>query len=94
MASALSRGSEMTMKRTDPQDDDPLTRDLIETFDALDLPERCEVLDFSRGPARRRHATAPGGALLAFAGTFAADDVARIEQAISAACETVDPASW
>ena len=52
------------------------------------------MLAFSRGLARRRRASGPGGAFLAFAGAIAAADLGLMEQAIADVCETVDPASW
>ena len=84
----------MTTKRADPEHDDALTRDAIDALQALDAQGKREVLAFSRALARRRQATGPGGALLAFAGAIAADDLTRMEQAIADACETVDQTSW
>ncbi len=84
----------MATKHLDPQPDDALTRDVIDALDALDRDGKREVLAFSRQLARRRRASGPGGALLAFAGAFSADDLVRMEQAIADGCETVDSAAW
>lgn len=84
----------MSIKRTDSQPDDLLTRDVNDALDALDGQGKREVLAFSRQLARRQQADRPGGALLAFAGAIPRDDLARMERAIADACETVDPASW
>lgn len=84
----------MTTRHADPQPDDTLTRGVIDALDALDHDGKREVLTFSHDLARRRQASGLCGALLAFAGAFSADDLARMEQAIADACETVDPATW
>ena len=84
----------MTTKQAEPEHDDALTRDVIDALQALDAQGKREVLAFSRDLARRRRATGPGGAFLAFAGAIAADDLALMERAIADGCETVDPASW
>ena len=84
----------MTMKQADPRHDDALARDVLAALEALDPQGKQEVLDFSRELARRQRATGPGGALLAFAGAIAEDDLNRMEQAIADARETVDQAAW
>lgn len=84
----------MAVTRADPPLDDELVRDVIDALGALDPAGKREVLAFSRDLARRRRATGPGGAFLAFAGTIAADDLALMERAIADGCETVDPAAW
>jgi hypothetical protein len=84
----------MATKHAGSEHEEAITRDVIDTLRTLDAHGKREVLAFSRDLARRRRATGPGGAFLAFAGAIPADDLELMERAIADGCETVDPAAW
>jgi len=84
----------MVTKPAESEHEEAITREVIDTLRVLDAQGKREVLALSPDLARRRRATGPGGAFLAFAGAIAADDLALMERAIAEGCETVDPAAW
>jgi hypothetical protein len=65
---------------------------IIEQLDRLDDPQRQQVLDF----ARRLTAPmgTPGRNLLHFAGSFGAEHLKAMAQAIEEGREKVDPNAW
>jgi hypothetical protein len=66
---------------------------LLERFDQLSEREQWKVLDYAENLPSPRKGT-PGKDLLRFFGTIEPDDCRRMEAAIEAGCERVDPRGW
>jgi len=72
-----------------------IERELQEQVSKLRSEEQRRVLDFARSLAAASHSNgASGKSLLKYAGVIEPDDLAIIERAIDAGCETVNPDEW
>ena len=60
----------------------------------LPIEQQCHVLELVRALAAAQVRGVPGQALLRFAGTIDAHDLATMAQAIEDGCERVDGGDW
>lgn len=70
-----------------------IKRRILDSLDRLSEGDQRQVLRYAEAlpPAREE---ASGEALLRFAGTIDPEDCRRMEEAIEAGCERVDPRDW
>ena len=66
---------------------------LLERLDQLSEGEQRRILEFAENLPSRLKGT-PGKDLLKFFGTIDSEDCRRMEEAIEAGCERVDPRDW
>jgi hypothetical protein len=66
---------------------------LLERLDQLSEGEQRKILEFAENLPSTPKGT-PGKGLLKFFGTIDSEDCRRIEEAIEAECERVDPRDW
>jgi len=69
-------------------------KEIINQIGMLDYEHQRRVLDFVRALAVTNPKGVPGKELLSFAGTFPADDLKVMEQAIEDNCEKVNLNEW
>lgn len=69
-------------------------KEIIDQIGMLDYEHQRRVLDFVRALAVTKPKGVPGKQLLPFAGTFPADDLKVMEQAIEDNCEKVNLNEW
>lgn len=71
-----------------------LEQELHEQLRHLPWEQQRQVVEFARALAATRVHGVPGHALLQFAGTIEADDVATMAQAIEDDCEQINYNAW
>ncbi len=69
-------------------------KEIINQIGRLDYEHQRRVLDFVRALAVTNPKGVPGKQLLSFAGTFPADDLKVMKQAIEDSCEKVNLNEW
>ena len=69
-------------------------KEIINQIGRLDYEHQRRVLDFVRALAVTKPKGVPGKQLLSFAGTFPADDLKVMKQAIEDSCEKVNLNEW
>jgi hypothetical protein len=71
----------------------PIKQKILERLDQLPESEQRKILEFAENLPSTPKGT-PGKDLLRFFGTIDSDECRRMEEAIEAGCERVDPRDW
>ena len=74
--------------------DPNVQRELQEELNHLDRNQQRRVVEFARSLAATPARGVPGKALIRFSGLIGQGDLTRIEQAVEAGCEQVNPDEW
>jgi hypothetical protein len=74
--------------------DTVLERELRDHLNRLQPGQQQRVVNFARALAEKEVRGVAGKTLIRFGGLIAQDDLARIEGAIEAGCEQVNPDEW
>jgi hypothetical protein len=71
----------------------PIKQKILERLDQLSEGEQRKILEFAENLPSTPKGT-PGKDLLRFFGTIDSEECRRMEEAIEAGCERVDPRDW
>jgi hypothetical protein len=71
-----------------------LLEQIVKGVEQLPEADRQRVLGYIEGLQAKNRRGVPGAWLLEFAGAFDPEDLDRMEQAIEADCERIDPDEW